>query len=522
VKPADIAIDLRPRSTWEAIDLGVAMYRSWFRPLMAAWLVAYVPLLCLCAGLFHERLWLAWLALWWLKPLVERFALHVASRATFGEEASVRQTLACWREVLFPLPWLWVTLARPLYVQRGYTMPVSQLERQRGAARRARERMLGRRLTSPGMWLTTICAHFELVIAVSLYVLAALVLSPQPSGPSDIAGHLFSGGDSGFGFADLLIQAVAMSLVGPLFVCSGFALYLNRRSQLEAWDIEVNLRRIEERRAPARPVSAQSTSRSTVDRTIAAVGPVAAAIALLLSLAAAPAPLRAETSAARDVAAPAPLPEGGADDAQDIAARTAMRNVMAAPEFQTTRAQRHLQARNRKVEVSQPSSAWRMLADWMIFLAESARAILWLIAAAAAVLLVALVFKYRVGSPPPPGEEPPATVLGVDVTPESLPADVAASARRLLAGGDARAALSLLYRGALSALVHQHRVALSRGSTESDVIATVRLALSEGAAGYLQKLIAGWSSTAYAGRPPDPAAGQRLCDEWPHHFGGPA
>src|SRR6185295_4622048 len=43
----------------------------------------------------------------------------------------------------------------------------------------------------------------------------------------------------------------AVLLLEPFYVAAGFALYLNRRTLLEGWDIEVALRRIAQRHAAA-------------------------------------------------------------------------------------------------------------------------------------------------------------------------------------------------------------------------------------------------------------------------------
>jgi peptidoglycan/LPS O-acetylase OafA/YrhL len=40
-------------------------------------------------------------------------------------------------------------------------------------------------------------------------------------------------------------------LIGPFYVGAGFGLYLNRRTQMEAWDVEIALRRLRERLLPA-------------------------------------------------------------------------------------------------------------------------------------------------------------------------------------------------------------------------------------------------------------------------------
>src|SRR5512145_26648 len=54
-----------------------------------------------------------------------------------------------------------------------------------------------------------------------------------------------------FELEDMLSYAAAVLVLEPFYVAAGFALYLNRRTLLEGWDIEVALRRIAERHAAA-------------------------------------------------------------------------------------------------------------------------------------------------------------------------------------------------------------------------------------------------------------------------------
>ena len=56
-------------------------------------------------------------------------------------------------------------------------------------------------------------------------------------GDTDDAGSVF-------GFDDAFAYAAAVLVLEPFYVAAGFALYLNRRTLLEGWDIEVALRRI--------------------------------------------------------------------------------------------------------------------------------------------------------------------------------------------------------------------------------------------------------------------------------------
>jgi hypothetical protein len=55
---------------------------------------------------------------------------------------------------------------------------------------------------------------------------------------------LFSkGGSQVLDLVVTLAYAITIAFVEPFYVASGFALYLNRRAELEAWDIEQEFRR---------------------------------------------------------------------------------------------------------------------------------------------------------------------------------------------------------------------------------------------------------------------------------------
>jgi Domain of unknown function (DUF4129) len=94
----------------------------------------------------------------------------------------------------------------------------------------------------------------------------------------------------------------------------------------------------------------------------------------------------------------------------------------------------------------------------------------------------------------------PTHVGSLDIRPESLPEDIGAAARALWQQGQPRAALSLLYRGALSRLVHVHGVPIRAASTESDCLALAQPRLSPASHRYLSQLISGWQIVAYAQR----------------------
>jgi hypothetical protein len=116
----------------------------------------------------------------------------------------------------------------------------------------------------------------------------------------------------------------------------------------------------------------------------------------------------------------------------------------------------------------------------------------------------------------------PQTIFGLDVRPASLPDDVAAAARAALAAGDVTGALSLLYRGALSTLIHAGGVDFRSGDTEGECWRRAAPVLSRDGSAYFRSLLDAWLLAAYAHRPPPTGELSALCDRWASHFGSDA
>ncbi|MDH4096281.1 MAG: hypothetical protein OEV81_16025, partial [Betaproteobacteria bacterium] len=281
----NVAVALRPRSAWESIDLGVGMLQQWWRTLYASFLPVYLAGVALAfgAGWAWDKAWVSLVVLWWLKPLFDRVVLHVVSRAVFGEAIGVRRALAEARAWLGTRV-LWALTLGRIDMARSFHLPVTQLEGQRGRAGRERRKLLGRRAHGYAVWLTVACLHFEVVAIWSIDMLGQLLVPAKASEGATFAEAFFAGAemDNVFDFADFAIYALAVLAIEPLYVAAGFALYLNRRTLLEGWDLEVALRRMAERRAaPAR-------------------GAATAALALVAAALLALAPLPPAQAAAKD------------------------------------------------------------------------------------------------------------------------------------------------------------------------------------------------------------------------------
>jgi len=471
-----LSVRLRPRGGWEALDLGFHMARTWWKPVWGTWLAVYLPAALLLHVVLNQHLWLAALLLFWLKPAFDRFVLHVVSRAVFGDTPTVRATLAAWRQVLSP------GLAAALTVQRfslvrSFLLAVPQLERQTGRAGRERRAALGRRMRGTGAWLTVVCLHFESFLMLALGAIAVLLVPGGDESLPDFMGLLGGRGEDGaWNWLNSLCYVAAVCIIEPFYVAGGFSLYLNRRAILEGWDIELQLRRMEERLRHA----------------LAAV--------LLAVAAAVFVPAGAEARSAKE----------------EIA------EISRLPELNPYRDE--LQWRLRREERDAPPPATDAGADWSAlgkFLADIAQALAWVAAALGVAALAWFAWKHlRVYAAPREEEwRPPEALFGLAVAPASLPADVAGTAASLAQEGRVREALSLLYRGALSVLVHRERVRLVEGDTEGDALRAARGAIKDEAAAYFAELVAAWTTAAYAGRLPDAAAAQALARAWTPHFG---
>ena len=68
MQPADIAITLRRRSPWEAMDLGLTMLQRWWRQVYLPYLLVAVPIMgaAIAIGWYLERAWVPLLLVWFL------------------------------------------------------------------------------------------------------------------------------------------------------------------------------------------------------------------------------------------------------------------------------------------------------------------------------------------------------------------------------------------------------------------------------------------------------------------------
>lgn len=517
-----LTVALRPRSAWEATDLGIALVRRHAARIYAAWMLVTLPVVAVASALgwLVDLAWLGGVLVWWLKPAFDRIPLYVLSRAVFGEAPGVRETVRA------QLRWGWASMRawltwRRLHPGRGLLLPVDLLEALRGAARRDRVRVLARAQGSNNVILLIACLHLELMLFFAIIALALMFV------PVDF----FS--DSARAIYETLVEEAppssqvlmnfvawgAMTLIEPFFVGAGFGLYLNRRTHLEAWDVELAFRRIAAR-----------------------LGRSAVMLMSLLACAAASAPgnaRAAEGARSTDFAADSgvvamanrntPATEAASDQARtldalfgsayrddDAAFRAAAAKAAQHPDLGPVEKYTGWRPRKRGEDQSASPASPTGSAIGAAF-AAVAKYGLWMLAGIA--LLLLWRFRHVIAawivaiprSKPARGSAVEAREL---VLPERLPDDLASAVRALWDGGEPRLALGLLYRAAVACLVERSAAPLPPGATESDCLRHARRLGDDPAAALFARVVARWREAAYADRVPPRGELDALLAAW--------
>jgi Domain of unknown function (DUF4129) len=484
-----MALRLRPRNVWESLDLGLALVRNHARVAYSAWFAVYLPAALLVVAIFHDSPFVAYLVLWWLKPLFDRVTLEVLAADLFGDDLRLRDVLrrlpgTLWRSgIVGALTWRRFDLARSLH------LPVYQLERLSGKAARSRIRVLDREARGAAVWLTFLLVNIELLLGLGVSLALAFLLPIQT--PLD---RLFELGFSGRFMtpagvlAGAAFGALAMSAIEPLYVACGFTLYLQRRTVLEGWDIELRFRYL----------AARIESLQPAGPTFAALAAVI--LAVVLSALAPVHPAAAAEPAAREI-----------------------RNVLADPEFghRETKSRLAYVGPEWTMKPSESTTDWSWLEEFVRWAVESARALTWGAAAlVAGTLLYHLARYFRLRGFERGPRARPDFLFGLDVRPESLPDEIAATAATLARAARIREALSLLYRASLVRFMDEG-LEFASGDTEGDCLRRADGAATPKRREYFHRLVNAWRSLAYGHRHVAPDDVVALAVEWSAHFSEP-
>jgi hypothetical protein len=233
-----LILRMRPRTPLEAADLGVRMCQSTARQVYLCYWVTGLPVVALCLATYEIASWLPGLLMWWTKPWLDRTILFVLSRAAFGQATTVADLLRAQRRVWWSHLLLSLTTRR-LSPWRSFTQPVYQLEGLPLLAARKRVLQIRRGRTTPATLVTSAFSVAETAMTVAL---VALIFWFTPGSTARI--DLFApGAFDSLGLSLTIGYCGVVLFLEPFYVAAGFAMYLNRRAQLEAWDVEQELRR---------------------------------------------------------------------------------------------------------------------------------------------------------------------------------------------------------------------------------------------------------------------------------------
>ncbi|MGY2278097.1 MULTISPECIES: DUF4129 domain-containing protein [Pseudomonas] len=502
---SDATVVIRPRTTWEAMDLGVLMCQQHRRLLMTSWAIVTLPLFALLTVVLWDSPSLAVFIFWWLKPAYERLPLYILSRALFGETPTLGQALREWPRLLRPQLLASLTWRR-LSVSRSFLMPVMQLEGLDGNARQQRLHVLLQRNAGAAQWLTIIGVHLETALWIGLMVLFYMLLPQQIETDWDWQSLILAA-DHDWRWLEHLTNALyALVLVvwEPIYVACGFSLYLNRRTQLEAWDIELVFRRLRQR----------------LNHSVLGL-----ILAVCLVLPNVPSVRAGEPDTGPD--APRLLNQ----PLTSQASRDSIKALLEQPPFKNKESVTRYRfgddpAAPAKEQTPGELPQWlKTLLGWLDgqhlnTLAKFIEVLLWGIVIA---LLGGLIWRYREflqafvsrrpTLPAKPARALPAQAFGLDLNRDTLPDDIAGSAEQLW-HSQPRAALSLLYRGLLSQLLHDFDLPLKSADTEHQVLARIEQLQRPELLAFSRTLTTHWQNMAYGHRLPAAHLQQQLCDGW--------
>lgn len=499
-----VTAEIRPRTQWEAIDLGVRLVSEHIIPLIKGWLASVLPLCLFILALCYNSIGWGIFLIWWLKPILERVALHPLSRSLFGEHPTWRETmkvlpaelkknirLVIVGVVLTAIGWLvhagddhedhssaglivlyWLVVIGLLFYRSGLSrslvLPVRYLEGLEGVRYKSRLQVLSYRSASSAVALTVICLSMELLLFAS-QVYFALMMIPEGVEVDDvITWEAFFGSDSqalpGWMWVILgLFYFNALSVVGWFYTGSGFGLYVNTRTWTEGWDIELKFKGLGQR--------------------------LGLILLALVMLAGAPS-LQANQEAQRVL------------DREEFEVQT--RGVYEEEESQR-----------------EPRSSDRSGSSSAGVFAGIGQVLFWAIAIAAVGglvwLIVANAHLFKRGGVREAEEERKkvTTVAGMNIEPENLPSNLLKEARQLWDAGRFQEALGLLYRGAIASLVTRQLVEIEESDTEMDCLRRVSTKGEAANASYFKMLTNAWMSQAYARRLPDDETVEELWSKWP-------
>ena len=463
-----VTAEIRPRSDWEAVDLGFAMVRRDFWRCFTLWWMAMGPITLIAGFLLWDHP--AWLltVFWWLKPAGSRMVMFEISRRLFGEEPSWR---AVWRQV----PRVWVRRFFYRFVVARFspwmpvTLAVEDLEGLRGKAYKQRSVQVVRRGEGAVMWIGLV-SHLSVVwFGLAIFGTLQMFIPEGQGGAWRLAMEAWDP-QNAYDLPLLIARTAAvcmmlsMSLTDLFATGAGFGIYINNRTWIEGWDVELAFRRLAQR-----------------------LGKVAVFLISCFIL----------TFSANG------------QEAKSAADR--IKQVKAHPDFIV----HTVTDKVPKSSVS-PSFIPAELVKVLVYVFGIGAVVVLLGVIAFAIWKNRHVFSMRMRGEKLQRATPSArVVMGMEVSPDTLPADIPTAAWILWQQGRHQEALGLLYRGSISRVMEIGKVEIQESDTEGDCMRRVDSAGQTAHPEYFRGITGVWIRLAYAGIGPADIEVQALCQQWP-------
>lgn len=387
--------------------------------------------------------------------------------------------------------------------------------------------------------LVFVCLHIEIAMAYSMMLIGYVLL---PNSVTEDALFLTMIGQADSFWLSTCLEVctlIAAGIVAPFYVCSGFSLYINRRTHLEAWDIDLHFRQLIDRQGKrnqfvrAEPAltdqghmhahrAGQSSSPDIRDGGAPSVAASMLGIFFVVYSLLQP---------GADVMAD-PVP-----DDQD--SHQLINKILEHRDFGVTTTKLEPQFIEREEEVDDSDwfdwdwdiEWWGWVAAIIEFLRTVSSVAVWIegfLWFLAAILFGAIAYLIVVNSRHlsvvkgyfgfKRGTTKKVQVFDLDIAPKSLPSDIPSAAKTLLSAGQQREAMSLLYRGALSRLVHRYGMEITDSATERQCVELVTLEQPKERIDVFALLTRYWLEVAYGRNGISDEQVSVLCEKWAPAF----
>lgn len=510
-----ISVVLRLRTTRESVDLGAAMLRRHARPIFAAWFVASLPFLVMAIALeqWLGKPWLPLLFLWWLKPLFARIPLYVVSRAVFADAPGWRDALRSMRAWGFKGLLGWLTIRR-LDPRRCVLQPIVYLEGLDRAERAKRWRVFGRGVEGSGTGLALTCMMFEWVLALSLLLFLPMFVPTELWESYWFNAGFFRTMPHWLSVPLIVAYYLGMSVAEPLCTTGGFALYLGRRTELEAWDVDLAFRRLRDRLLATAATAALLLIACFVDAPVHAASTANTASAPNTASTPNTPGAVSQDTVTIPVDTAFPMPKQGADQRMDAVAK----RVLADPLLGGKGRAWHWVPKHPKKPVVQEKVPPKALdQNDMAGAGLAVKGVLLALLVAAVAWLAGFVLRRwpaRRRAPAVARTRAPSAIEEAPVE-VAVPKGFGDQVQQLWRAGSRREALALLYRGTVERMAVRLDEPVSPDATEADAIAGARRLDDDDAGRRAIRIVRTWQYAAYADRYPSDEEMTVLLGGWP-------